>query len=227
MIKAIVLDDEPLSLDLIETFCQKSNEINLVKKFTSPKEALKYLRKFPVDLIFLDINMPNISGIELIKKIDTNIDTIFITAHSEYAVESYNLNAIDYLLKPFEYERFLNAISKVKIKQSIEKFEDKFLLVRSEYRLIKINLSNILYIESQADYLTIYLFNQKPIVTRMTMIDMLDLLDTSSFIRVHRSFIIPISKINTIRDKKIILEDIEIPIGISYEKIMADLFQKS
>lgn len=227
MIKAIVLDDEPLSLDLIETFCQKSNEINLVKKFTSPKEALKYLRKFPVDLIFLDINMPNISGIELIKKIDTNIDTIFITAHSEYAVESYNLNAIDYLLKPFEYERFLNAISKVKTKQSIEKFEDKFLLVRSEYRLIKINLSNILYIESQADYLTIYLFNQKPIVTRMTMIDMLDLLDTSSFIRVHRSFIIPISKINTIRDKKIILEDIEIPIGISYEKIMADLFQKS
>lgn len=224
MIKAIVLDDEPLSLDLIEAFCQKSNEIDLVKKFTSPKEALKYLRKFPVDLIFLDINMPNRSGLDIIKEIDQNIDTIFITAHSEYAVESYNLDAVDYLLKPFEYERFIKAITKVLTKRSSEKVEDKFLLIRSEYRLIKVNLSEILHIESQADYLTIFLLNQKPIVTRMTMKDMLDLLDNSNFIRVHRSFIVPTSKINIIRDKKIILEHIEIPIGISYEKIVTDLF---
>jgi DNA-binding LytR/AlgR family response regulator len=224
MIKAIVLDDEPLSLDLIEVFCQKSNEIDLVKKFTSPNEALKYLRKFPVDLIFLDINMPNSSGLDIIKEIDQNIDTIFITAHSEYAVESYNLDAVDYLLKPFEYERFIKAITKVLTKRNSEKVEEKFLLIRSEYRLIKVNLSEILHIESQADYLTIFLRNQKPIVTRMTMKDMLDLLDNSNFIRVHRSFIVPTSKINIIRDKKIILEHIEIPIGISYEKIVTDLF---
>jgi len=147
--------------------------------------------------------MPNHSGLDIIKEIDQNIDTIFITAHSEYAVESYNLDAVDYLLKPFEYERFIKAITKVLAKRSSEKVEEKFLLIRSEYRLIKINLSEILHIESQADYLTIFLLHQKPIVTRMTMKDMLDLLDNSNFIRVHRSFIVPTSKINIIRDKKL------------------------
>ncbi|MDN3676169.1 response regulator transcription factor [Flavobacterium paronense] len=226
MIKAIALDDEPLSLELIDAFCLQTNEVDLVKKFTNPKEALKYLRKFPVDLIFLDINMPNISGIEVLKEINQNTEAIFITAHSEYAVESYNLNAIDYLLKPFELDRFLLAIKKVKSKISLENQEEKAIFVRSDYRLIKIYLSEIQHIESQADYLTIICKNENQIVTRMTMIEMLTLLPTNHFIRVHRSFILPISEIKIIRDKKIILKSIEIPIGISYEKEVNTIFLK-
>ncbi|MDI1316127.1 LytTR family DNA-binding domain-containing protein [Flavobacterium sp.] len=226
MIRAIALDDEPLSLDLIENFCLKTDEVELVKKFTNPNEALKYLRKFPVDLIFLDINMPNVSGIEVLKQIKQNTETIFITAHSEYAVESYNLNALDYLLKPFEYDRFLLAIKKVKSKISIENSEEKAIFIRSDYRLIKIYLSEIQHIESQADYLTIVHKNQNKTITRMTMIEILELLKTSNFIRVHRSFIVPLSEIKVIRDKKIILDSIEIPIGISYEKEINQIFLK-
>lgn len=226
MIKAIALDDEPLSLELIENFCLKTNEVELVKKFTNPSEALKYLRKFPVDLIFLDINMPNLSGIEVLKQIKQNTETIFITAHSEYAVESYNLNALDYLLKPFEYERFLLAIKKVKSKILIENSEEKAIFIRSDYRLIKIYLYEIQHIESQGDYLTIVHKNQNKTITRMTMIEILELLKTTNFIRVHRSFIVPISEIKVIRDKKIILNRIEIPIGVSYEKEINQIFLK-
>lgn len=226
MIKAIVLDDEPLSLDLIEDFCIKTNEVNLIKKFTNPKEALKYLRNFPVDVIFLDINMPNLSGIEVLKQINQNIEVIFITAHSEYAVESYNLNAIDYLLKPFEYERFLTAVRKVKAKIQSENSEQEAIFVRSDYRLIKVYLSEIQHIESQADYLTIVYKNQNRIVTRMTMIELLAMLPSANFVRVHRSFIVPISEIKIIRDKKILLNSIEIPIGISYEKTVNQYFLK-
>lgn len=226
MIKAIVLDDEPLSLELIEDFCIKTNEVNLIKKFTNPKEALKYLRNFPVDVIFLDINMPNLSGIDVLKHINQNTEVIFITAHSEYAVESYNLNAIDYLLKPFEYERFLTAVKKVKAKIQIENSEQEAIFVRSDYRLIKVYLSEIQHIESQADYLTIVYKNQNRIVTRMTMIELLAMLPSATFIRVHRSFIVPISEIKIIRDKKILLNSIEIPIGISYEKTVNQYFLK-
>ncbi len=226
MIKAIALDDEPLSLDLIEAYCQQTDEVDLIKKFTNPKEALKFLRKFPIDLIFLDINMPNLSGIAVLKEINQNTEAIFITAHSEYAVESYNLNAIDYLLKPFEFDRFLLALKKVKSKITIEDPEEKAIFVRSEYRLIKIYLSEIKHIESLADYLKIFCENQEPIVTRMTMLEMLALLPSNQFIRVHRSFIVPISSIKIIRDKKIILPSMEIPIGIRYEKLVSEHFLK-
>lgn len=226
MIKAIALDDEPLSLDLIEAYCQQTDEVELIKKFTNPKEALKFLRKFPIDLIFLDINMPNLSGIEVLKEINQNTEAIFITAHSEYAVESYNLNAIDYLLKPFEFDRFLLALKKVKSKITIEDPEEKAIFVRSEYRLIKIYLSEIKHIESLADYLKIFCENQEPIVTRMTMLEMLALLPSTQFIRVHRSFIVPIASIKIIRDKKIILPSMEIPIGIRYEKLVSEHFLK-
>lgn len=226
MIKAIALDDEPLSLELIEAFCIRTNEIELVKKFTNPQEALKYLRKHQVDVIFLDINMPNLSGLEVVEEINQNIDIIFITAHTEYAVESYNLNALDYLLKPFEYERFVAAITKVKSKRNYSNSKDKAIYVRSEYRLIKIYTSEIQHIESMADYLTIVTKDQQQIVTRMTMIEMLTQLPQTHFVRVHRSFIVPIALIKIIRDKKIILPNLEIPIGVSYEKVVQAIFLK-
>lgn len=226
MIKAIALDDEPLSLELLEAFCIRTNDVLLVKQFTDPKEALKYLRKFPVDLVFLDINMPNISGIKVAKELDQQTQTIFITAHSEYAVESYNLNAIDYLLKPFDFDRFQLAIHKVKTKLHKENTDREALFVRSDYRLIKIYLSEIQHIESQADYLTIVSKNQIRIVTRMTMLEIASLLPATQFMRVHRSFIVALSEIKIIRDKKIILATLEIPVGISYEKVVNNYFSK-
>lgn len=224
MIKAIALDDEPLSLDLIEAFCLQSQEVKLVKKFTNPSEALKYLRKFPTDLLFLDINMPNISGIEVLKEIDQTLATIFITAHSEFAVESYNLNATDYLLKPFEYDRFMSAIQKVKAKAISSQPTQEALFVRSDYRLVKIVVDDIQHIESQADYLTIVCFDQNKIVTRMTMHDVLTQLPANRFLRVHRSFILPTAEIKVIRDKKIIVNSLEFPIGVRYEKEVQKFF---
>ena len=162
----------------------------------------------------------------LLKEINQNTEAIFITAHSEYAVESYNLNAIDYLLKPFEYERFLKAIEKVSAKLNIQKTEKYAIFVRSDYRLVKIFCSEIQHIESKGDYITIVYKNQTQIITRMTMIDMVTLLPTSYFVRVHRSFILPVSEIKIIRDKRIILNTIEIPIGANYEKNVHQHFLK-
>src|SRR6218665_1916039 len=147
MINAIAIDDEPPALKVIETFCDETGFIALQKTFTKPTEALKHLRKFPVDLLFLDINMPGLSGIELYKKIDQGTSVIFTTAYPEFAVEGFNLNALDYLLKPFSYERFLQAIAKAKefysFNNPAEKQQEQYLFIRADYSLIKINVADI------------------------------------------------------------------------------------
>lgn len=219
MIKALAIDDEPLALSVIENFCSQVDYIDLQKTFTKPNEALKHLKKFPVDLLFLDIHMPSLTGIDFYKNIEQNTMVIFCTAHSQYAVEGFNLNALDYLLKPFTFERF---------KQATEKARDYFsqadsqklqhIFIRADYSLQKINLDDILYIEALDDYLKIYIKNQKTIVARMTMKSILEKLPSSQFIRVHRSFIVPISRVESIRNKTIQILDKRIPIGNSYDE---------
>jgi two-component system LytT family response regulator len=219
MMNAIAIDDEPPALAIIENFCNKIDYIRLQKTFTSAEEAQKYLRKFPVDLIFLDINMPAISGIEFYKSIEQNIKVVFTTAYSEYALEGFDMDAIDYLLKPISFERFLKATEKAKklsINQNNEK--EKVLYIRADYNLIKVNVDEILYVEGLNDYIKIHLKSQKNVVARMTMKGFAEKLPLNDFIRVHRSFIIPISRIQKIRNKIIHLDDVEIPIGTSYEK---------
>ncbi len=173
MIKAIAIDDEPPALQVIETFCREVDFISLEKTFNKPNEALKYIGKFPVDLLFLDINMPSLSGIDLYKEVKQNTMVIFTTAYSEYAVEGFNLSAIDYLLKPFTFDRFFQAVSKAEeyhnhIHQK-SKPEHQYLFIRADYSLIKINIADILFIEGLDDYLRIHLQNQKPVVARMTL----------------------------------------------------------
>ncbi len=222
MIRCIALDDEPLALDLLQEFCSRVNFIELQRTFTQPSEAAKYLRKFPVDLLFLDIQMPDISGIDFYKTLSQNTMVIFTTAHSEYAVEGFNLRAVDYLLKPFEFNRFLQSVEKANdyfeyLHQSaIKNFQH--LYVRSEYSLIKIPFEEILYIETLDDYLKIHCTGKKPILTLMTMKRVMEKLPAKEFVRVHRSYIVPLRRIESVRGKSIELGITQIPIGTNYEE---------
>lgn len=230
MIKAIALDDEPPALEIIETFCARLDNIELVKTFTKTSEAFSYLEKFPVDLIFLDINMPSLSGIEFYKSITQKAMVIFTTSYSEYAVESYNLNAVDYLLKPFTFKRFEQAVQKAneyyRFTTQQETQDEKYLLLRIDYGLVKILIDDILFIEGLDNYLKIHLHNQKPVVARMTMKAILEKLPATSFIRVHRSYTVPLSRIEAVRNKMIFIAGEEIPIGTSYEESFFSAFGK-
>lgn len=220
MINAIAIDDEPLAIKVIHSLCEKTEFINLQKSFTHPSEALKHLRKFPADLIFVDIHMPTMSGISLVKAIQQNTMVIFTTAYSNYAVESYELNAIDYLLKPINQKRFQMACNKAleyyNYIQKKDSAAERNIFVRADFSLIKIPVADILYIEGLADYLKIFIKSRKTVVARMTMKDMLEKLPADDFIRVHRSFIIPKHRIHTVRNNMIYLPEVEIPIGKTY-----------
>jgi len=220
MINAIAIDDEPLALTVIQSLCDKSEGINLLRTFTQPSEALKYLQKFPVDLIFCDIQMPAMTGINLVKALKHKTMVIFTTAFSEYAAVSYELNAIDYLLKPINLKRFTQAVTKAQeyfdYINKKDKSPDKNIFIRADFSLVKIPLDDILYIEGLADYLKIYIKDRKTIVARMPMKDIMEKLNSDDFIRVHRSFILPFRKIEAVKGNIIIIGEKEFPIGRTY-----------
>ena len=220
MINAIAIDDEPLALTVIKSLCEKSENINLQKTFTQPNEALKHLRKYPVDLIFCDIQMPSMTGINLVKSLQQRTMVIFTTAFSEYAAVSYELNAIDYLLKPINQKRFTQAINKAQeyfdYINKKDNSADKHIFIRADFSLVKIPLDDILYIEGLADYLKIHIKDRKTIVARMPMKEMMEKLSSADFIRVHRSFILPFRKIEAVRGTTIYIGDKEFPIGRTY-----------
>ena len=229
MLTAIALDDEPPALKVIENFCSKVDFVHLKKTFTKPREAMSYLRKFPVDLLFLDIQMPSFSGIEFFKSLKQKTMVIFTTAHSEYAAEGFDLSAIDYLLKPYTFKRFKKAVDKAheyySFSQQTSLAQPQDIYVRADYRLIKIEVKDILFIEGQDDYLRIHLENNPNVVARMTLKAMEGKLPGSSFIRVHRSFIVSFDRIESVRNKTLFLSGNEIPIGRSYEKIFFEKFK--
>src|SRR5260221_3601009 len=227
MIKAIAVDDEIPALAVLENFCKKTGSLDLQKSFNKHNEALRYLQQFPVDVLFLDINMPSLTGIDLYKAVQQNTMVIFTTAYSEYAVEGFNLNAIDYLLKPFTFDRFIQAVNKAKAALQIQdEQKEKYLFIRADYSLIKIAVDDILFIEGLDDYLKIHLLNDKPVVARMTLKSILEKLPAPDFTRVHRSYVVPFSKIKMVRNKIIFINDEEIPVGSSYEKNFLKLFNK-
>lgn len=221
MISCIALDDEPLALEIIKEFCSKVPFLQLQKTFTDSSEAAKHLRKFPVDLLFLDIQMPDITGIDFYKQHAENKMVIFTTAFTEYAVEGFNLNAVDYLLKPIAFERFLQAANKAQefynYQHHSENKELQHLFVRAEYSLVKIPMADILFIETLDDYIKIHLADRKPVLTKMNLKAVSEKL-SKDFIRVHRSYIVPMARIQSVRGKVIHLENTEIPIGIKFEE---------
>ncbi len=229
MITAIALDDEPPALRIVEHFCGKVEFIELVKTFTHPREALDYLEKFPCDLVFLDIRMPSMTGVDFARMIPKEIMVIFTTAYSEYGVEGFNLNAVDYLLKPYTFERFQQAVNKAqdfyKFYHNQESALQQYLFVRADYSLVKIMLDDIKYIEGLDDYLKIYTSARKPVIARMTMKSILEKLPEKSFVRVHRSFIVPFARIDKVRNKTIFIGEKEIPVGSSYEDQFFGLYK--
>jgi DNA-binding LytR/AlgR family response regulator len=222
VLNCIALDDEPIALDVIRSHCQGIDFIDLKEVFTSASAAQKYLNKHPVDLIFLDIQMPDINGISFYKRLKHNIMVIFTTAYSNYAVEGFNVNAIDYILKPMEFARFRTACEKAREYAEYIKAhsssEQQSMYIRSEYALVKIELNEILYLETLDDYVKIHLENKKPVLTLMSMKKMLEKLPASDFERVHRSYIVPLKKIDSLRSKTISIGEKKIPLGVSYEK---------
>lgn len=223
MITAIALDDEPFALKIIENFCNKVDYITLEKTYTKQSEALKHLNKYPVDLIFLDIQMPQKNGLDFYKSIHQNTKVIFTTAYPDYAVDAFEINAIDYLVKPFSFERFLKALEKIKENLKIPSSETLF--IRADYKLHKINYHDILFIEALDDYIKIHLKDQSKITTRLTLKNVQDKLPVSHFVRVHRSYLVSINHIKSIVNKSIKIEDYIIPIGEKYKEEVHKLRQ--
>ncbi|MFY1045030.1 LytR/AlgR family response regulator transcription factor [Chryseobacterium sp. GP-SGM7] len=224
MIRAIALDDEILALRIIENYAEKIENLTLEKVFNKQSDAQKYLNKFPVDLIFLDIEMPAKNGLDFYKNISQNTKVIFTTAYSEYAVDAFSVNAIDYLLKPFSFERFKTAIEKVK--NSSENTEAKHLSIRADYKLHKINFNDILLIEGLDDYIQIHLKDSAKITARSSMKSIMEKLSDKDFIRVHRSFIVPVRDIKIIVNKNIHIAEFIIPIGETYKDEVMKILNK-
>lgn len=228
MINAIAIDDEQPALEVLEAFCERTELVDLRCTFTQTSAAHRYLEKESVELIFIDINMPAQSGIEFVRQMTQTALIIFTTAHSEHAVESYTLNAVDYLLKPFFFERFLQAVHKAHDQHTRQSAEDSegYLLLRVDYSLVKVYLADILFIEGLDNYLKIYVLGQKAVVVRLTIKAMLDKLPTRGFVRVHRSYIVALSKIQSVRNKLILIETEEIPLSSTYESNFFSVFQR-
>lgn len=227
MIRAIAIDDEPPALEIIKGFCSRLDFISLQKAFTQPHEALRYVQNYPVDLIFLDIQMPSSSGIDFSRQLPDNMMVIFTTAYSEYAVEEFNLSAVDYLLKPYTFERFSQALNKANEYQQFMRDrpgnQQDYLFVRADYSLVKVMHQQIQYVEGLDDYVKIFRKNDKPLIARMTMKSLEEQLPSAQFLRVHRSFIVSIREVHGIRNKKILLADRNIPVGGTYTNAVQTL----
>ena len=227
MIRCLAIDDEMLALELIEDNIKKVPFLELVQTCRSSMEAMEILRTQPIDLLFLDIQMPDISGIQLLKSLHHKPIVILTTAFSNYATEGFDLDVIDYLLKPYSFERFLKAVNKVReyidlrdrasnqsnAKESVS--SSNFLFVKADYKLYKISLKDILYIEGLKDYVKIYV-SEKPIVTQMSMKALEEKLPSRDFIRVHRSFIVAFNKIDFIQKQMLTIGKKEIPVSEHY-----------
>lgn len=224
MIRCIAVDDEPLALDLLEDNIKQVLFLSLVKKCRNAFEAAEVMQKEQIDLIFLDIQMPGITGLQFLKSLPSKPMVIFITAYRKYALEGFDLDVIDYLVKPVAFERFVKAVNKAaeyhRLKTGKQAEEEKeHIFVHSEYSLVKIALDQITHIEGLKDYIKIYHKNAvKPVITRLSLKQMEETLPSNKFIRIHKSFIISIDKIRSIRNNRILLEDKELPLSEYYRE---------
>ncbi len=225
IISCIIVDDEPMAREILENHLKKIESISVEGSCKNAIEAFNILNAKNIDLIFLDINMPEISGLSFAKSINKKIKIIFTTAYREYAIDGFDLRAVDYLLKPISFERLIQSISKYqhehllpKIDQQIELNSEKsdFIFVRSDRKMIKINFSELHYIESLSDYLKLYL-DDKVIVTRETITSIEAKLPKNDFLRVHRSYIVAIRKIDSFTQEFIEINKKAIPISRTYK----------
>lgn len=226
MINAIAIDDEPLALQLVSGYIEKTPELNLAGKFDNPLDAADYLNENSADIIFVDIQMPDLTGIEFTRLLDKGPKIIFTTAFEKYALEGYKLDIVDYLLKPFSYEEFLSAVRKaerlIRLEQKARinvKANDKFLFIKSDYKIKRINFNDIIYIEGLKDYARICVQNtSKPVLSLTTLKLLESKLPSGRFMRVHRSFIVNLDKIDTIERGRIVFGKIYITVSEQYKE---------
>ena len=231
-IQCIIVDDEPVAREIIESFVAKIQNIHLIKSCKNVMEAFEVLHANQVDLIFLDINMPEISGLSLAKSIQKNTRIIFTTAYREYAVEGFDLQAVDYLLKPISFDRFLRAIQKYfdlhvlkpnVVSEETKEPNDAF-FVRSERKMVKVRFEEILYVESLSDYIKIHTL-ENTIITRETISNVEAKLPSKDFVRVHRSYIVALKAIDSYTNEFVEIQKKAIPISRSYKEIILQKLQ--
>ena len=228
-----IIDDEPLAVSLLENYVLKTSFLELRGTYNSAVNALPALREEPVDLLFLDIQMPELSGLEFSQVLDPRIRVIFTTAFDQYAVDSYRVNALDYLLKPISYADFLASVNKavawfelLRKSSACDAPVDR-IFVRSEYRLLQIELSRVLYIEGLKDYVTIYLEGEeRPVLSLMSMKKLEEMLPPDRFVRVHRSFIVHADKIKVIERNRIVFGKEYIPISENYKPHFLEVLER-
>ncbi len=225
-IKALIIDDEPLARNVIREYAKRIPELKIVGECEDAICAHTFLHENVVDLLFLDINMPKMSGIDFIKTLKNPPLVIFTTAYSEFALDSYEINAIDYLKKPFSFERFCKALFRaeelISLKQTAHKTESSekqsdFIFIKSDKKAIKIKISDIVYIEGLGDYIKIFMTDKK-LVTNLSMKKIENLLPPDQFYRIHKSFIISLDKIESIEGNLVKINNAKIPVGNSYRQ---------
>lgn len=231
LLKCIAIDDEPLALEIIKEYVAKTPGLQLVQTFDDAISGGEFLRGNAVDLLFLDINMPDITGLDLARSLQNKPMIIFTTAHRKFAVEGFELDAIDYLLKPISFERFSKAVGKAieynNYRKQAENETTENLFVYAEYRLVKINVNEIEYIESLEDYIKIHLVKTRPVMTLMTLKGVLEKLPQDKFKRIHRSYIVAIDKVSSILNRKArLLSSVELPISDSYSDFIREWKKK-
>ncbi len=235
MINTIAVDDEPLALHLVTGYIEKTPGLNLLGKFNNPLDAMDFIARENVDLIFIDIRMPDLSGIEFTRSMAKGPKVIFTTAYEKYALDGFKLDVVDYLLKPFSYEEFLKAVQKVQKLIKLEKgvpdqidSNNEFLFLKSDYKIKRINFNNILYIEGLKDYVKVYTQSSpKPVMSLTTMKLLESKLPESKFMRVHRSFIVNLEKIDTIERSRIIFGKTYIPVSDQYKEKFQEFLDKN
>jgi len=237
-LKCIAVDDEPLALKLVETFIEQTPFLELISSCDNAVEAMGVIREKQPDVVFLDINMPNLTGMELARLLQEQPGPlpkiVFTTAYNHYAIEGYRVNAVDYLLKPFSYEEFLRAANKVlqlteetSIENPQASAEDDFIFLKVEYQWVKVNLKDILYIESLKDYVKVHLENSdKALMSLISLKALEEKLPSSKFMRMNRSFIVSLEKISAISKNSIFINKIEITVGEQYKETFKVIVDK-
>jgi len=235
MIRCIAIDDEPLALELLQDNISKVPFLQLVAACDNAMEALQVMEQQPVDLVFLDIQMPGLTGLQLIQSMTQKPMFILITAYEKYALEGFNLSVVDYLVKPVALDRFIKACYKAKelsdlkynSKENTTPATAEYFFVNVEYSLVKITIADIVYIEGLKDYIKIHLkSSSKPVVTRMPMKTIEDQLPAKQFIRIHKSYIVGVSFITSIRKTSLFIDNLELPVSDHYRDAIAALTAK-
>lgn len=236
ILKAIAIDDEPLALEILSRHCKKIPAVELVKTFQNPMLGVSYLQDKHIDLMFVDIQMPDLNGLQLLKSLSDPPQVIFTTAYSDYAVDSYELNAVDYVLKPISFERLLKAVNKaleirkgqIALLEKEEGGEEKkdFLFVKSDTRFFKIFYRDILFVEGMRDYVAIHTAQQR-VLTLTSMTNMVKRLPSDMFMRIHKSYIIGLQHISLIQQNRVTINEKEIPISNSYKDELSRYIEDS